>query len=102
MDTIRLSDDGSKPARRRDPNVSLFAHDTPTTPRKNRDQREPSVDWTGVRYKSPADALTSGIDYDHVGRTSSARERLGRPDCGMDHDHDSQCFPAYRRNGSNR
>jgi hypothetical protein len=76
MDTIRLSDDGSKPARRRDPNNSPFAHDTPTTPRKDRDQRTPPVDWTGQRYKSPADALAAGIDYDHVGRTSSAAERL--------------------------
>jgi hypothetical protein len=78
MDTIRLGDDASKPARRRDPNVSLFAHDTPTTPRKNRDERTPPVDWTGVQYKSPADALKAGINYDHVGRTSSAIERVNR------------------------
>jgi hypothetical protein len=84
MDTIRLGDDGSKPARRRDPNVSLFAHDTPTTPRQDRRDRTPPVDWTGQHYKSPADALASGIDYDHVGRTSSAIERINR------------------RNGSNR
>jgi hypothetical protein len=63
-------DDGSRPARKRDPRAEpLLQHRE--TPRALREDRTPPVDWTGIQYKSPADCIAAGIDYEHIGRTSS-------------------------------
>jgi hypothetical protein len=65
--------DGSRPARKRMPTINIDQFHVPDTS-SGRGERTPDVDWTGHQYKSPADMLRRGrINYDHVGRTSTAR-----------------------------
>lgn len=63
MDTLRL-DDGSRPARKR---IRTISGDDVRTPTVERDEnRVPSVDWTGHRYKAPSQCRV--LNYNHRGR----------------------------------
>jgi hypothetical protein len=72
MDTVRLPDDGSMPARKRLRTLTEeIKMASAATPEGRDPTRIPDVDWTGHQYKAPRDCHVTNPD--HRGREATGR-----------------------------